>query len=119
MKKRMIATVLLLVMLVSCCSVVASAETRKNVHHKHDKWVMEVNLINMNFKSTYTDCTDGQCMDAWEMYLAGKDTHWSKVKNNKTGVWDMTYAKHSKKAVAVVKGNWNGSLVVADVRYLK
>ena len=117
MKKRMIATVLLLVMLISCCSFAASAQTKRNVHHKHDKWVMDANVLTLNCKSTYTDCTDGICMDAL-VNRPGQNTHWSKVKNNKTGVWDMEYAKHGMKAVAVVKGDWNGSAVVASVGYL-
>ena len=115
MKKRMIATVLLLVMLVSCCSVVASAETRKNVKHKHDKWVVE-KLSSGDYRSTYNDCTAWSCIGTSD--LIGHTTHATVIRNNATGGHSgIVYANHTKKAVATVKGTWNDKGATAYIAY--
>lgn len=108
MKKRIIATVLLLVLLVSCFSFTAAAETRRNLCHQHDKLVLSVNLLTLNFKASYNDCTKTNCYETCD--LIGQKTHGVMVTNNQTGAnsgW--VYGVHNRTASAKIKGNWAGS----------
>ena len=107
MNKRIVAAVLLLVVLISCFSFAANAETKRGVLHKHDKWVMSVNLLTLNFKSTYNDCTALNCISTSDSI--GLRTHRTKVTNHQTGATTgWVYAVHTKNAVAQIKGNWEG-----------
>ena len=120
MKKRIGAIFLLIVVLVSCFSVAASADTKKGVLHAHDKWVMDVNSLTLNFKSTYNDCTSGTCLTGIEKLGTGAATHYTRVTNNQNGATSgKVGATRGKNAVAKVKGNWAGDATATIWNNLK
>ena len=116
MKKRIGAIFLLIVVLISCFSVAATATTKKGVLHKHDKWVYDTKIISGVYKSSYTDCTALNCIPTCD--LIGCYSHATKVTNNETGnTSDWVFAKHTKTAVATVKANWFGKDGTVSIKF--
>ena len=116
MKKRIGAIFLLIVVLISCFSVAATATTKTGVLHKHDKWVYNTQIISGNYKSTYKDCTALNCFDT--MDLIGRVSHATKVTNHEYGTTSgWVYATHCKNAVATVKANWFGKDGSAYIKF--
>lgn len=118
MKKRIMAILLLIVVLVSCFSIAATATTKKGVKHAHDRWEYSTGIISGNYKSTYNDCTSNwsYCNSAaWEI-AKGTNSHATKVTNNQYGTTSgWVYARCGCNAVATVKANWFGKNGTASI----
>lgn len=111
MKKSIIASLLVAVVLVSCLGITAAAKSQTiryttRYGYTVGTWRYDVSLLSGNYYSYYDD--DSGFCDWYHCCFGGKD-HSSWVKNNKTGNssgWVL--GKCGRESKATVKASWSG-----------
>lgn len=106
MKKRIVAVLLLVAILVSCFALTASATTKNKVGTPNGVWKYDCSLLSGNYYSKYKD----DSLSWYHPFSVGNYDHASWVRNNKTGATSgWCYAKCSNYSNAQVKASWTGS----------
>lgn len=112
MAKRILAAVMLVLVLVSCVAITATATTKTikgttRVGYTKGTWKYDCSIWSGTYYSKYDD--DSSLTNSYHCFFGGTD-HASWVKNNKTGVASgWVWAKCGREANATVKASWTGS----------
>lgn len=110
MKKRIIATVMLILVVVSCFAITATATTKTKVGTSAGTWKYACSVWSNTYYSKYNDDTTWNHRVHTVQYLMNQKDHGSWVRNNKTGATSgWVYAACGKESDARVKASWTGS----------
>ena len=113
MKKRILAIVMFVLVVVSVMAITASATTKTikatgSNGYTVGKWEYKCSLMSGNYISNYKDDNSG--IHFYHCFGMGSYDHASWVKNNKTGnTSGWVYAKCGSWSKAAVKASWTGS----------
>lgn len=110
MKKRILAIVMVVLVIVSCFTLTAAAVTKSGVGTKGGKWKYDCSVWSGTYYSQYNDDASSNHRYHPIQYVMGSADHSSWVKNNKTGATSgWVYAKCGNYSNARVKASWTGS----------
>ena len=110
MKKRILAAVMLVLVIVSCFAVTASATTKNKVGTSAGTWKYDCSVLSGKYYSKYNDDTTWNHRIHPISYVMSTKDHASWVKNNKTGSTSgWVYAACGTYSNATVKASWTGS----------
>jgi hypothetical protein len=110
MKKRILATVMVVVVLIASLGITATATTKSKVGTKSGKWSYDCSVLKGTYYSKYNDDTSWLHWEHSISYVYGSQDHGSWVQNNKTGAYSgRVYAACGKYSNATVKASWTGS----------
>lgn len=110
MAKRILAAVMLVLVLVSCVAITATATTKNKVGTKVGTWKYDCSVWSGTYYSKYNDDTTWNHRIHPVQYVMSQKDHASWVRNNKTGATSgWVYAECGEYSNARVKASWTGS----------
>lgn len=117
MKKRIIASIMMCLVVFSCIALPVTATTKTGKLHKHDKWTYSTSVCTGNYKSTYNDCTSKKYCSEVVWAIADGVKHYTKVTNKQKGTTSgWCGASAGCNAKATVKANWFGKNGTASIK---